>query len=299
MTAVSHKPLKGDYSAFALAAVVYGIGVAAFCCWLYLSQRAVMLSHFDQNMHSAVHTVHEILGTGKIRDRIREGRTDLPLYLQHQQRLDRYAGQCGFTALGIAIREGDRIQYILSSKGLSDAEPSAAVQHGESVAGELAATIRDLAAKGGTNLVEFTRFSPFFGDLRVALLYEPESGESGYAFIAAKETGSIRKPLRTLALHMAVAILFLLSMAVPLVVLFSRAQRNTALKLAELNSRLQADVALQKNREAEMKDAIRDLERFNALTVGRENRIIELKAEVNELLQQTNRAKRYNIEKTD
>lgn len=299
MTAVAHKPRKGDYSAFALAAIVYGIGVAAFCCWLYLSQRAVMLSHFDQNMHSAIYTAREILGTGNGRDLIREGRTDLPLYLQYQLRLDRYAGQCGFTALGIAIREGDRIQYIISSKGLSDAEPSAAVQHGEPVAEALAATIRNLAAKGGTNLVEFTHASPFFGDLRVALLYEPLTGESGFVFIAAKETVSIRRPLRTLALHMAVAILFLLSMAVPLVVFFSRAQRNAALKLAELNSRLQADVTLQKNREAEMKDAIRDLERFNALTVERENRIIDLKAEVNELLQQTNRAKRYNIEKTD
>lgn len=299
MTAVSHKPRKGDYSAFALAAIVYGVGVTAFCCWLYLTQRAIMLSHFDQNMHGAIYTVREILGTGNGRDLIREGRTDLPLYPQHQLRLDRYAGQCGFTALGIAIREGDRIQYILSSKGMSDAEPSSSVPHGEPVAEDLAATIRDLAAKGGTNLVEFTLASPFFGDLRVALLYEPLTGESGYVFIAVKETGSIRRPLRTLAVHMAVAILFLLSMAVPLVVLFSRAQRNAALKLAELNSRLQADVTLQKSREAEMKDAIRDLERFNALTVGRENRIIELKAEVNELLQQTNRAKRYNIEKTD
>jgi len=48
--------------------------------------------------------------------------------------------------------------------------------------------------------------------------------------------------------------------------------------------------------DAELKDAMDDLKRFNALAAGRETRIIELKTEVNALLAQQDKAKRYNVE---
>ncbi len=55
------------------------------------------------------------------------------------------------------------------------------------------------------------------------------------------------------------------------------------------------DISERKRVEDEMNRQIRDLERFNRLTVGREERMIRLKEEVNDLLEQTGREKKYRI----
>ena len=100
-------------------------------------------------------------------------------------------------------------------------------------------------------------------------------------------------------LRTATAAVGMLVLAIPLITLFNRTQRSVAQNLSQMNSRLQHDMENQKTRETELKEAISDLERFNAVSAGRESRIIELKAEVNDLLEQMNRNKRYNIDKID
>lgn len=93
---------------------------------------------------------------------------------------------------------------------------------------------------------------------------------------------------------------FLLAAAFfPMLSLYRHAQAMAARATARHNRKLQQDMERQKQREAQLKDAMRDLERFNAMAVGRENRIIELKGEVNTLLEQMNQKKRYNIDKVD
>ncbi|MCF7817483.1 MAG: hypothetical protein K9M54_06355 [Kiritimatiellales bacterium] len=88
---------------------------------------------------------------------------------------------------------------------------------------------------------------------------------------------------------------FLLITAIlPMVALYRYAYTAAARSTAQLNAELKQKVARQKEREAELQDAIRDLERFNAVAVGRENRILELKNEVNTLLEQQHRQKRYH-----
>jgi septal ring factor EnvC (AmiA/AmiB activator) len=83
-------------------------------------------------------------------------------------------------------------------------------------------------------------------------------------------------------------------MAGLLITLYHRAQSKASQQMEELNSQLQNDCQKLKVRETELKEAIRDLERFNTVSVGRENRIIELKNEVNALLEEMNRTQRYN-----
>ena len=68
-------------------------------------------------------------------------------------------------------------------------------------------------------------------------------------------------------------------------------------ELGRIAAQSAKQMMIQKIREAELEDAIRDLERFNAITLGREDRIIGLKAEVNTLLEQMKRKKRYGSEK--
>jgi len=55
------------------------------------------------------------------------------------------------------------------------------------------------------------------------------------------------------------------------------------------------DISERKRVEQEMRQYVDDLERFNRLTLGREQRMIELKEEVNGLLAKTGQASKYRI----
>ncbi len=88
---------------------------------------------------------------------------------------------------------------------------------------------------------------------------------------------------------------FLLAMGATLILLYRRARRQSALQAQALQAKHSADFEKIRKHELELEDAIRDLERFNALATGREERIIELKTEVNELLQEMNQPERYSL----
>lgn len=75
--------------------------------------------------------------------------------------------------------------------------------------------------------------------------------------------------------------------------LYRYSQARTVRNIGRLNADLQQDIERQKVRETELQEAIQDLQRFNVLAVGRESRILELKGEVNALLEQMHRQKRY------
>lgn len=119
------------------------------------------------------------------------------------------------------------------------------------------------------------------------------------AFLVSQKSSVINQELAGQALRTSFAGLGMLALAIPLILIFSQYQRKAAAELSDMNDRLQHDVELQHTREEELKDAISELQRFNAVTAGRESRVIELKAEVNTLLEKLNREKRYNIERTD
>ena len=87
--------------------------------------------------------------------------------------------------------------------------------------------------------------------------------------------------------------IFLFLMAFVLILLHSRAKAFFANREHEINIQLQRNYEKLKKHEHELQDAVKDLERFNAVTIHREERIIELKAEVNELLSEQNQPLRY------
>jgi PAS domain S-box-containing protein len=55
------------------------------------------------------------------------------------------------------------------------------------------------------------------------------------------------------------------------------------------------DITERKQMEAEMRKNVEELERFNKIAIGREIKMIQLKEEVNELLEELEREKRYKI----
>jgi hypothetical protein len=53
------------------------------------------------------------------------------------------------------------------------------------------------------------------------------------------------------------------------------------------------DVTEQKQAEERLKRTLEDMERFNQLMLGRERRTLELKAEVNDLLEEQGKSAKY------
>lgn len=94
-------------------------------------------------------------------------------------------------------------------------------------------------------------------------------------------------------------LLFLIIMAAVLVSLFRRAKLESTAQVDQKSAKLKRDLNKLEKRESELEKSIRDLERFNAVAMGREHRILELKDEVNALLQEQNKPNRYNTSETE
>ncbi len=88
--------------------------------------------------------------------------------------------------------------------------------------------------------------------------------------------------------------IFLLLVSIPLIMFYRHTRAHSTSQVAELNNRLKKDNEKLVQHEKELENAIHDLERFNAVATGRELRIIELKSEVNALLEELDRPGRYN-----
>jgi PAS domain S-box-containing protein len=56
------------------------------------------------------------------------------------------------------------------------------------------------------------------------------------------------------------------------------------------------DINARKKAEIKIQEQMEELRRWNAVTLGRENRIFELKKEINELLKQVNLPPRYSVD---
>jgi len=54
------------------------------------------------------------------------------------------------------------------------------------------------------------------------------------------------------------------------------------------------DITQQKNAEQKLVNQLNEIERFNKLMIGRENKMIELKTEINALLEECGKSKKYN-----
>jgi hypothetical protein len=294
-----HKPAMKNksYGKFIFAATIYAVGVVAFCIWSYKSHQNILFQHVDHSLTEAAHTCQEILGTGRARQRILSGATNAPVYLQHQERLNRFVQECGFQALGVAAVNSNGTYFIISGKGLLKDSPNQAVNHGDPLPRDMERKVNKLA-NNNTKGIILDSWSDIGEDnhLKSATLFTPDTEESGFAYLAIQNVEYVTELLRNLAIRKTGEGFFLLMMVFPLIVLFNQTHKKTAAELEHLNTLLQQDVELQKSREKELKDAIHDLERFNSVSAGRESRIIELKAEVNDLLQQLNQNDRYNID---
>lgn len=295
MSKVPRKKQNG-YGLFILAAAIYTAGVIAFSIWSFFLQRSNLLEQVDQSLINATHATEQILGSVFIECAV-EAETVYKLgYAANQQHLDRFAGDCQFERLGaIGLKKGTTWKLIAGSKydRTVFGDPSLFLNLSGSI---LSSSIQKLARSENETVWIQTMTTGENEERRIAVRYHSLGTEKGYALLVARSTHDVKQLIHALAIRTAAIALFLHVMACPLILLYSRTQKKAAQKAAGLNIRLQQDFAKQKEREAELEDAIHDLERFNNVTVGREGRIIELKAEVNTLLKQMERPNRYSTD---
>jgi len=132
-----------------------------------------------------------------------------------------------------------------------------------------------------------------FAALNISLHHTGMAANGGSVFCIG------RFELSRIDLFECVETIFLLTMAFVFISQYRRAKSQSVQGIEEINLRLRLDYQkLQKNKTA-LEEAMRELERFNTMAMGREQRILELKSEVNALLQEANQAKRYNTALTD
>ena len=286
----------GNYAKFFVAATLYISGIILFSSWSYTRQRSYFQSQFDQLLSVTVHASREFIGTGRARQHIMSGTTNAPVYLQHQERFDRFAKECGLCALDVAMISPTGTFYIISTRHGTDAK---AIHYGDA-ADEQTASILQHLAQSRTNAMPSLRFEHLdSGHKRMAALLVADESGVDFAFVAIRETSMLNSLLRNLLLKKVLEGLFLLVMAFPLILLYGETQKKTQMKLTALNTQLQQEIQALAAHEKQLQDAIADLERFNAVSVGRETRIIGLKKEINELLEQTNMEQRYSIDTLD
>jgi len=297
---MSAQPVKRRLGRFAVAAATYAAGVVAFTAWTFFAHRATLLAHFDRSLENAAFAAREIVGDGYAESLLLVGSTNSEAYATCQKQLGRFARNGGFSAIGAARRQGGQTFSLVAESGEDGTIPKGDIKPGEPLPPGMATMVLDLAtALDDDGVALLTTEHPKYGPLRLAAFYSGKADGTGLAFIVAKTLEPLHAKLRQQAVNEVASGILLLVLAVPLVVLFNRAQKAASNELAELNERLKCDVQGQKTHAEDLEDAIKDLERFNAVTAGRESRVIELKNEVNELLGQLNRAKRYNIDKID
>lgn len=284
---------RNNYGSFLLAATAYIAGVLLFLFWSYTTHRNVLINHIDKTLEDAAFAAHEILttdSTGSV------AIAEMPM--KHIQ-LTGMAKHGEFSTIGAAEVKQDLVTLLIAASSNTNIVLANHINEHMPLPGKVQRTLIRIAetAQSGTTMLSVK--NPADSPQRYAIFYTATGPDEGTAYLAAQESHILQKQLFKHVIRLLIAGAGMMLLAIPLILLFNRTKKKAAAELSEMNIRLRHDMELQKSREAELKDAISDLERFNAVTAGRESRIIELKAEINTLLAQMNQDKRYNIEHTD
>jgi hypothetical protein len=296
-TPIAAKPQA--YGLFALAAAIYATGVVTFSAWSYFQHRSIAFAQIDQVLINATHATEQILGSIFIECAVETETFHEFGYAANQAELSRFSKACYLDAAGAAARKGTNVWSIITGPEYGENIPADDIHFKDPLNPSLSSIVQQLAHSKTEHIRVQNILHEKHGRLRIAIRYHAISDDAGYALVAAQNIDYVDDLMRDQIIHKVSIGLFLLIMAFPLIALYNRAQTTASRKMEELNTQLKQDFIKLKERETELEDAIRDLERFNAVAVGRESRIIDLKGEVNTLLEQMKRQKRYNIDRVE
>lgn len=291
--------LKQKYGGFVLAATAYITGVLLFSFWSYFAHQKELTNRMDETLLHAAFSMQEILDGAFTETPAASTATNPEVISGKQPGLTRLAHHGKFRSVEVVFVSNDIITPLIVGLNPNQTSPENITSNHLPHPLDLEKALVRLATAGNDDTYLITAAHPNAEEVRYAIRFTAERTGYGIAYLVAQDRKIIKQELADQALRLFAAGLGMLFLAIPLISFFSRTQKKAAEELSSMNNRLQHDVDLQQSREEELKDAISDLERFNAVSTRREMRIIELKAEVNKLLQQTKCEKRYNIDKID
>jgi hypothetical protein len=280
---------KRRYQLFILAVAAYIAGGLFFSLWSYHAHKRVLMNQADESLMQTALALQETFG-------MQTAATDVSDAETYRQRLMPLRhGLSGALSIVDVDQKHCTVQVSVSNELNGFME----ILENSPPPEDLQRMLLAMADENKNTTQSFTTITRPFGTMRYAILYHAASPVKGTAFLASDDLRFLEQQLAAEAHRLTVGGFAMLILALPIILFVSRSRKRTSAKLSRMNARLQHDMELQKSREEELKDAIADLERFNAVTAGRESRIIELKAEVNELLRQQNKTTRYNIDTID
>lgn len=264
-----------------LAVVFYITGVITLISWTYVRQHREHALLQKAELTGTTVALYELL-KDDAQKLLVDGTEMTSLLAERRSQLDHIAKEGKLALLGMVQSDHANRHILVQSSTTSDPIDLSLLI---TMANQLTADTPPQTA---------TLNHPQLGSLHIGFV---RSREPDVLYFSALDASHCHPPAEILFAILTASLL--IALALPLAIISRSTERQLKLETVALNDRLKQDVKLQKSREKELKDAISDLERFNMVSSGRESRIIELKQEVNELLQKQEEEKRYNIEPTD
>ncbi len=285
------------YGRFAVVAALYTLGVVLFTAWAYFDHSRLLTERLDEKLSGALYACREIIDTDFLTRIKSTDNARSEDYRKSREKLSRYADLCQISALGAACYDGTNLTSVISVNGQNTNFTAPEIQYGKPLPDGIHSAVLEQIRRKPATPVTFEIRHPEFGHIRATLLYSEQTPKTGCVYFVIQHIDPLKQQLKHQVLRESLAGIFLLVLVIPLVILYNQTEQKNSRELSRLNARLQHDVSLQKEKAQELKDAINDLERFSSVAAGRESRVIELKKEVNELLDRLNEPPRYSAEK--
>lgn len=289
------------HKTFRLTVAICVLGILTISGLSYYIGSRTLHKNLERELENAVFAIQEISNDDNAAARVLTGSTNAPAYLVYKEKLTRFLSQRSeISTVGIALYDNNGGKLFLVAGTNSPAHDlpehlrSALLSHPaaeqkEPISypdGDGAALISHLHLPDGTKVHA------------AAAVARIEAG-STLLYYAGQLSASLKSKQYALLLLEASKALFYIAAIMLSIVFYASATKEKLRELNACNRELEEELQHLREKEKKLREIIRDNDRFNALTLRREERIILLKSEVNQLLAQMQREKRYNVDKTD
>lgn len=293
--------INRHYKPFRLTVALCAAGILTISGLSCYIENQTLHKNAEHALEDAVFAIQEIVIDDDAAVRVLSGATNAPAYLFYKEKLTRFLSQSrkiSFAGMIMQTSSGDT--------GFLAAGPNAPDHKiGEHIRAALLSLPEAEEQKnlgdpdGNTYTVTHHLHLPDAGSFHAATsLTRTEAGDV-LVYYAGQELDSLRSQQFAILSIEGIKGIFCIIAVFLSVFIYSAGTKETLYELNIRNRQLEEDLQLMKNTEKKLREVIRDNERFNSLTLGREERIIQLKSEVNQLLSQMQREKRYNVNKMD
>jgi len=293
--------VKRHYTFFRLAVGVCLAGVLTISVLSYYIANKNLHKNIQHALEDAVIAMQELTIDSDAVLQILSGSTNAPDYLDYKERLERFLARSqDVSVVGIAMRTAGGEPFFLAAE--KDSPNHNPPEYLREILLSLTEDGRQHPRKefGGAAHPELLHLDfTAGGKVHASASCVPLENGATLVYYAVQMLDSLQSQRYAHLLLEGTQALFCILAVTLAVVFYAMATKATVSELNSRNTKLEEELQLQKTKEQKLREIIHDSERFNALTLRREERIIQLKSEVNELLARMQQEKRYNVDKMD